>query len=59
MAYPDPIMEEVRWLKADLLKSYGGIDGLRKHQYEEQARLEKEGFKFVTHEELRTKKKIL
>ncbi|MDR3301612.1 MAG: hypothetical protein LBT01_03665 [Spirochaetaceae bacterium] len=56
MGYPDPILEEVRWLKADLLRHYGGIEGLHKHQEEEQARLEKEGFKFVTHAEVRARK---
>jgi hypothetical protein len=56
MGYPDPILEEVRWLKADLLNAYGGIEGLHKHQDELRPQLEKEGWKFITVEELRAMK---
>jgi hypothetical protein len=55
MGYPDPILEEVRRMKADLLKTYGGIEGLHKHQDEVRPQLEKEGWKFITGEELRAR----
>jgi hypothetical protein len=55
MGYPDPILEEVRQMKADLLKTYGGIEGLHRHQDEVRPQLEKEGWKFITGEELRAR----
>jgi hypothetical protein len=48
----DEIIAEVRKNRAELLEKYGGIDGLHKHMDEERPRLEKEGWHFVTDEEL-------
>jgi hypothetical protein len=46
----------VRQTKAQLLEQYGGVSGLQKHQEEERARLEQEGWKFITAEELKMMK---
>lgn len=50
--YYDPILAEVRKNREKLLEKYGGIDGLHKHMDEERPRLEREGWRFVTGEEL-------
>lgn len=50
--YYDPIIAEVRKNRAELLEMYGGFEGLRKHQEEDRPRLEKEGWKFVSVEEV-------
>ncbi|MDR3121923.1 MAG: hypothetical protein LBU58_11430 [Clostridiales bacterium] len=57
MAYidTDPVAE-VRRNREALPKKYGGIDGLHKHMDEERPELEKQGWKFVTAEEVLTKK---
>ena len=51
----DPITE-VRHNRELLLEKYGGIDGLHKHMDEERAELEKQGWKFVSLEEVLEKK---
>jgi hypothetical protein len=48
----DEIIAEVRRNRAELLEKYGGIDGLHKHMEEDRPRLEREGWRFVTDEEL-------
>jgi hypothetical protein len=48
----DPIIAEVRKNREKLFNMYGGIDGLHKHMDEERPRLEKEGWKFVSEEEM-------
>jgi hypothetical protein len=53
ITYHDEIMEDVRQRKAQLLKMYGGIEGLHKHQDEERPLLEKEGWKFLDPNEVR------
>jgi predicted type IV restriction endonuclease len=53
IAYRDEIVEEVHRTRANLLKKYGGIDGLHKHMEEERPLLEAQGWKFVTPEEVR------
>jgi hypothetical protein len=45
-------LSEVRRIRAELLKEYGGIDGWHKHNMAERPRLEKEGWRFATSEEL-------
>lgn len=50
--YYDPILAEVRKNREKLLEKYGGIDGLHKHMDEERPRLEREGWRFATDEEL-------
>jgi hypothetical protein len=47
----DPVAE-VHRVRAALLKKYGGIEGWRRHNIEDQPRLEKEGWRFGTPEEL-------
>jgi hypothetical protein len=47
MFYKDEIVDEVRQTRENLLKEYGGIAGLHKHQEEERPTLEKEGWIFV------------
>ena len=51
----DPIAE-VRRNRELLLEKYGGIDGLLKHMDEERPKLEAQGWKFVSIEEVRAKK---
>jgi hypothetical protein len=48
----DPILTEVRRNKARLIEMYGGIDGWLKHLDEDRCRLEKEGWHFLTEEEM-------
>jgi hypothetical protein len=43
----DEIMHEVRQNKAELLKEYGGVQGLLQHMDNERPALEKQGWKFV------------
>ncbi|GHV42256.1 hypothetical protein AGMMS49546_20260 [Spirochaetia bacterium] len=47
MFYKDEVVDEVRQTREELLKEYGGIAGLHKHQDEERPQLEKEGWIFV------------
>jgi hypothetical protein len=47
----DPVAE-VHHIRAELLEEYGGIDGYMIHLDEELPRLEKEGWKRVTPEEI-------
>ena len=51
----DPVAE-VRRNREFLLEKYGGIDELHKHMDEERPVLEKQGWKFITAEELLAKK---
>jgi hypothetical protein len=57
MLYVDvnPVLE-VRKNRTMLLETYGGIEGLHKHMEEERPKLEKQGWKFVTIEEILAKK---
>ncbi|MDR0452430.1 MAG: hypothetical protein LBH15_05255 [Treponema sp.] len=48
----DPIIAEVRRSREKLLEMYGGIEGLHKHMDDERPELEKEGWNFVTLEEV-------
>ncbi|GHU47223.1 hypothetical protein FACS1894200_02240 [Spirochaetia bacterium] len=58
MKYDDTdIVAQVRNTREKLLEKYGGIDGYREHLAEERPRLEKEGWKFVTLEEVLAKGK--
>ncbi|MDR0548502.1 MAG: hypothetical protein LBI10_03705 [Deltaproteobacteria bacterium] len=47
----DPV-EEVRRNRELLLEMYGGIEGLHKHMDEERPNLEKQGWKFMSDEEM-------
>ena len=47
---------EVRRNRELLLEKHGGIDGLHKHMDEERPKLEKQGWRFVTLEEVLAKK---
>ena len=47
----DPVAE-VHRIRAELLEEYGGIKGYLKHLNEDRPRLEKEGWRFITAEEL-------
>ena len=51
----DPVTE-VRRNREMLLEMYGGIDGLLKHMEEERPKLEQQGWKFVSAEEVRARK---
>ena len=51
----DPIAE-VRQNRELLLEKYGGIDGLLKHMDEERPKLEAQGWKFTSIEEILAKK---
>ena len=51
----DPI-SEVRHNRELLLEKHGGIKGLHKHMDKERPRLEKQGWKFVSVEEVKAKK---
>jgi hypothetical protein len=53
----DDIIAEVRRHREELLERYGGIEGYDKHwESETRPRLEKEGWKFVTMEEVLAQK---
>jgi hypothetical protein len=47
----DPV-DEVKRIQEQLLEMYGGIEGLHKHMDEERPKLVKQGWKFLTEEEL-------
>jgi len=47
---------EVRRNRELLLEKHGGIDGLHKHMDEERPKLEKQGWKFISVEEVLAKK---
>jgi hypothetical protein len=49
------IIAEVRQTRETLLEKYGGIDGYLKHLAEERPQLEKEGWKFVSIDEIRSR----
>jgi hypothetical protein len=51
----DPVAE-VRRNRELLLEMYGGIDGLLQHMEEERPKLEQQGWKFISAEEVRAKK---
>ena len=51
------LVAEVRRNRELLLEKYGGIDGLHKHMEEERPILEKQGWTFVSVEELLAKKR--
>jgi hypothetical protein len=51
----DPVAE-VRRNREALLEKYGGIDGLHKHMDEERPILEKQGWRFMSVEEVLAKK---
>jgi hypothetical protein len=52
----DPIIE-VRRNRELLLEKYGGIDGLHKHMDEERPILEKQGWTFMSIDEILSKKR--
>jgi superoxide dismutase len=47
----DPVAE-VHRIRAELMKEYGSFENWNKHLARERPRLEKEGWKFVTPEEM-------
>ena len=49
-------VDEVRRNRELLLEKYGGIDGLHKHMDEERPELEKQGWKFMTIDDIISKK---
>ena len=51
------LVAEVRRNRELLLEKYGGIDGLHKHMDEERPELEKQGWKFVSVDEILAKKR--
>ena len=51
----DPVAE-VRRSRELLLEKYGGIEGLHKHMDDERPKLEAQGWKFITTEEILAKK---
>jgi hypothetical protein len=53
--YYDPIVAEVRQIRADLQEKYGGWEGYLKHQEEDIPRLEAEGWRFFSTEELESR----
>ena len=58
MVYVDTnLIAEVRRNRELLLEKYGGIDGLHKHMDEERPKLEKQGWTFVSVEEVLAKKR--
>jgi hypothetical protein len=56
MMYKDEIVAEVRQHRQELLEEYGGIDGYLRHQEVDRSRLEKEGWIFITPEEIIAKR---
>jgi len=50
------IAEEVRMRKAHVVEKYGGWEKFMKHMDEDRSRLEKEGWHFVTKEEVTVRK---
>ena len=55
--FEDDIVDEVYRHRKELLEEYGGIDGLHKHMAEEMPSLIKQGWKFVTVEEVAARNK--
>lgn len=53
----DPVAE-VRRNRELLLEKYGGIEGLHKHMDEERPKLEQQGWKFVSVEDIIAKKRF-
>ena len=51
----NPIVE-VRHNREQLLEQHGGIDGLHQHMESERQKLEKQGWQFITADEVRAKK---
>jgi hypothetical protein len=51
-SHQDPIVAEVRHIRAELQEKYGGWEGYLKHQKDDRPRLEAEGWHFVTQEEI-------
>ena len=57
MRYVDiDLVAEVRRNRELLLEKYGGIEGLHKHMDEERPKLEAQGWKFISTEEILAKK---
>lgn len=52
ISFEDDIVDEVYRHRKELLEDYGGIDGLHKHMAEELPSLIKQGWKFVSIEEV-------
>ena len=52
-------IQSVRKNKAQLLENYGSLEGIYKHQEEDRPRLEKEGWKFISFEEINPQNKPL
>ena len=50
-------IQSVRENKAQLLEKYGDIESLFKHQEEDRLRLEKEGWEFISFEEINMQNK--
>ncbi|GHU46519.1 hypothetical protein FACS1894200_00230 [Spirochaetia bacterium] len=57
MIYKDEIVEEVRRHREELAEEYPTFEAYRKHCEERRPQLEKEGWKFVTLEEVLAKGK--
>ena len=57
MPYYDPFVAEVRHNREQLLELYGGFEKYLQHVDEERPRLEQEGWRFATEEELAALKK--
>jgi hypothetical protein len=55
--YEDDIVDEVYRHRKELLEEYGGIEGLHKHMAEELPLLIKQGWKFVSVEEVAARNK--
>ena len=51
--YPDPVLSEVRQIKAEIMREYGSLEAWHEHLDEERPKLEKQGWKFTTGAELR------
>jgi hypothetical protein len=51
--YPDPVLTEVRQIKAGIMREYGSLEAWHNHLDEERPDLERQGWKFTTGEELR------
>jgi hypothetical protein len=54
--FVDEVMRDCWARKAHVAEKYGGWEGLMKHMDEDRPRLEKEGWKFITVEEVRQRK---
>ena len=57
MAYTSDFIAEVRQNREILLEKYGGIDGLHKHMNEDRPKLEEQGWKFISIEDILVKKR--